>query len=113
MGYDNSSILNEIKHLLGKLIISGGEITFRQFTDILDKDNWQTYKRPTLLAQRERFFRGKEVKRGRGGSHEIRMSLEGFVGFLDFLTKQKEPIDLARFKKAIIYCLEFGIVVGK
>ena len=112
MSKENRHILNEIESFLRKIIV-GDEITFNQFTNILDKDNRRNYKRQTLLAQRERFFKGKEVKRGRGGSHEIHMPLEGFVGFLDFLTKQKNPIDLKRFKKTVCYCINNGIIVGK
>jgi len=109
---ENSHILNEIESLLRKIAV-GNEITFNQFTNILDKDNRRTYKRQTLLAQRERFFKGKEANRGKGGSHEICMPLEGFVDFLDFLTKQKNPIDLKRFKKTVCYCINNGIIVGK
>ena len=112
MSKENSHILNEIESLLRKIAV-GNEITFNQFTNILDKDNRRTYKRQTLLAQRERFFKGKEAKRGKGGSHEICMPLEGFVDFLDFLTKQKNPIDLKRFKKTVCYCINNGIIVGK
>jgi len=107
---ENSLILNEIKSLLKKIVVSD-EITFNQFTNILDKDNkLRFYNRKSLLDQRERFFKGKEVKRGRGGSHEIHMSLESFVCFLDFPTKQ---IDLKRFKETLHYCINNGIVVGK
>ena len=112
MSKENSLILNEIKSLLRKITV-GDEITFNQFTNILDKDNQLNYKSQSLLAQRERFFNGKEVRRGRGDSHEILMPLESFVGFLDFLTKQKNPIDLKRFKKTIRYCIDNGIAVGK
>lgn len=109
---DNKKILNEIKCLLVKLI-GGGDISFNQFTGILDKDNrLQAYNRKSLLDQRERFFKEKEDKRSKRSSKEIRMPLEDFVNFLDSLAR-KGTVDLGRFKKTIIYCIEAGLVVGK
>ena len=109
---DNKNILNEIKYFLTKLV-GDRWVTFNQFTDILDKDNLlRIYNRKSLLSQRERFFKRKEAKRGRKNSREIQMPLDNFVNFLDSIA-QKGAVDLVRFKKVIIYCLEFGIVVGK
>lgn len=110
--FNNKNILNEIKKLLRE-IIGGEEITFNQFTDILDRDNkLRFYKRNSLLAQRERFFDGKENKRGKGCSKEIRMPLNGFVDFLDSLSRDG-GLDLERFKKTIIYCINAELIVGK
>lgn len=112
VSFKNKEILNEIKYFLTKLI-GGEEITFNQFTGILDKDNQlQFYNRKTLLDQRKRFFKGKENKRSKKNSKEIRMPLDGLVNFLDSLARNGK-FDLGRFKKAIIYCIEAGIVVGK
>lgn len=110
--YNNKKILNEIKYFLEKLV-DGDEITFNQFTNILDKDNsLGLYNRKTLLDQRERFFKGKENKRSKRSSREIRMPLEDFVNFLDFIARNGR-FDLGKLKKSIIYCIEAGLVVGK
>lgn len=109
---DNKKILNEIKYLLVKLI-GDSDISFNQFTGILDKDNrLQFYNRKTLLDQRERFFKEKEDKRSKRNSKEIRMPLDDFVNFLDSLAR-KGAVDLRRFKKTVIYCVEAGLFVGK
>lgn len=110
--FKNKEIINEIKCLLIKLV-GGDEITFNQFTGVLDKDNrLQFHNRKTLLDQRKRFFKGKENKRSKKNSKEIRMPLDDFVNFLDSLAR-KEVVDLGRFKKTVIYCIEAGLVVGK
>lgn len=110
--FQNKDILNEIKYLLAKLIGSE-EITFNQFVGILDRDNsLRVYNRKSLLDQRERFFKGKESKRGKRVSKEIRMPLNDFIYFLDSLARNGK-FDLERFKTTILYCVEAGIVVGK
>ncbi|KKR46696.1 MAG: hypothetical protein UT90_C0006G0011 [Parcubacteria group bacterium GW2011_GWA1_40_21] len=108
---DNKAILSEIKTFLTKYV--GNEITFNQFTGIMDRDNeLRFYNRNSLLDQRERFFKGKEKKRGKGVSKEIKMPMNIFIDFLNFLS-QKRKFDLKRFKKTMLYCIETGIVVGK
>ncbi len=110
--FSNKNILNEIKGFLIKLI-GGDEITFNQFTNILDKDNHlRVYNRKSLLDQRERFFKGKENKRSKRSPKEIPMLLDSFVSFLDSLGRNGK-FDLGRFKKTIIYCIEAGLAVGK
>lgn len=110
--FKNKEIINEIKCLLIKLV-GGDEITFNQFTGVLDKDNrLQFYNRKTLLDQRKRFFKRKEKKRSKKNSKEIRMPLDDLVNFLDSLARNGK-FDMGRFKKTIIYCIEAGIVVGK
>ena len=108
---DNKAILSEIKTFLTKYV--GNEITFNQFTGIMDRDNkLRFYNRNSLLDQRERFFKGKENKRGKSISKEIKMPMNIFIDFLNFLG-QNGKLDMERFKETALYCIEFGLVVGK
>ncbi|MBU6431465.1 MAG: hypothetical protein KGJ58_03160 [Patescibacteria group bacterium] len=107
---DNDKNLSEIKILLRKLI--GDEITFNQFTGIMDKDNFlRFYNRNSVLRKRKRFF--KDYNRGKRRSKEIRMPVDKFVKFLDILARGDFGLDLGRFKKAIIYCANVSHFVGK
>lgn len=85
----------------------GDKITFCQFVEIMNKDNTlRFFNRNSLLKKRRMFFKGKE-KRGKSSGKEIRMPLGEFVDFLKVLAEDpKIKLDLLKFKKALIYCID-------
>lgn len=108
ISFENKRILSEIRELLKKYI--GNTITFCEFTGILDRDNYlKDYKRDSLLHWRKKFLR-KEGEKGRETPKKIVMTLNDFLNFADYLSI-KDKIDLQKFKKTLIYCIEKGYLL--
>lgn len=103
---DNEVLLREIGKMLKKYL--GETITFCEFIDILNKDNYQVnnYKRDSLLKSRKNFFR-KEGEKGRKVPKRIVMKLGDFLKFLDHLSSNGK-IDLQKFKETVIHCMGAG-----
>lgn len=96
---DKNSLLDEIKGLLLKYV--GGIITFHQFCEILKKDNsLGKINRCFLLERRKKFF-PKGIQK-RPSAYQIRMPMDGFIIYLDSLSKEV-VIDLLKFKRAVEY----------